>query len=168
MEFDTHVKMDHFKEYSLAQEKQLQKRKPRRHTPLELAVIVTVYGGIGAAYYHYQASFTWPSSIILAVLFFALFADFLLRNVRIAQTIKLADDGLLLGQHHYIIDESGISASGKDYNMHVNWSLVIDVLETKNVFAIQLDGLSAFLLVKSDVSALEELREFIKQKINKD
>lgn len=163
MEIDTQVTLELLREYQAAHLKDLQKRKPRRHTPLELTIVVIVYLALLAAIYYYQESFSWPAVIILALVFLALYADILLRDLRIAQAIKVADDGLLLGQHHYRLSEQGINASGKGYNMFVGWSLVSGTLETKNLFIIQLDQLAAFILVKRDVTELDGLRYMTQQ-----
>jgi len=161
MELNTHISSVEMAEYGQAMDKMLRKRKPRKRTKLELLIAVFVYVGVGIAYYHYQHSFTWPAFIILTVVFVALHTETLLTSVRIAQTVKYEDDGLLLGQHHYAIGNSGISANGKAYDIHVNWSLVRGILETKGVFIIVLDGMAAFLLAKKDVSDMETLREMV-------
>lgn len=167
MEIDTHVNLAHFKEYLDSHEKLLQKRKPRKYKPLELMVVLAVYGSLLYAYYIYQEHFNWPSFIILTVLFLAITAELLLRNLRIAETINFADDGLLLGHHHYVFDESGITASGKEYKMHVNWALVINIIETRNVLGIQLDGLAAFVLAKTDIQDFSALMDLLHKNVDK-
>jgi len=165
IELDTVIDMPLFREYFAMHEKQLQKRKPRKYTMLERLVIVLVYVGFAILLVLYESSFNWPAFIIISLFSLFVFLEFLYRNVRISDTIKFDDDGLALGKHHYIFTDKGIEASGKNYSMHINWSLVTGTLETKQTFVLQLDQVFAFILKKDDVSDLVELKQVVEQRM---
>lgn len=161
IEFDTRVDMPLFREFFAAHEKQMQKRKPRRYTAIELAFVVLFYLSIVVAVIIFQQDFNWASTIIVSIFFVGVFADMLLRNVRIADTVKLDEDGLALGDHHYRLSDAGIDASGNGHQMHIDWRLVTGTLETDNAFIIQLDQLFAFVLRKTDIADLDALTTYI-------
>jgi hypothetical protein len=167
LEFDTNVDMPLFREYYTAHSKQLNKRKPRKYTFFEHLFIIFSYIGFGAAINFYSTSFTWPAFIITAIFFIFVYVELLYRDIRVADTIVLSENGLALGQHHYVFSDEGIAASGSEYHMHINWSQVTDTYEIKNAYIIQLDQIFAFIIRKSDISDMNELMQFVEKKINR-
>lgn len=166
LELNTTVDMALFKEFFTAHEKQLQKRKPRKYTIKERVFIIFVYFGFAAAISFYGNTFAWPSFIIMLLFFVFVYFEVLHRAMRIADTITLNEDGLALGKHHYLFSDEGINASGSEYNMHINWSQVSDVYETKNAYVIQLDQLFGFVIRKSDIKDFSILEQIVQSNIN--
>ena len=165
LEFDTRVDMPLFREFFAAHEKQLQKRRPRAYKIRELLPLMLAYVGIVSAFIFYQEYMNWPAILVTTAFLLVVFFDSLLRSVRIADRIRLAEDGLALGRHHYVFSDAGIDASGAGHSMHIDWQLVTGVLETKNALVVQLDQLFAFVLRKEDIADLSALRQYIEQRI---
>lgn len=105
--------------------------------------------------------FHWPTAGFVAVTFVVMFALFVYNLVQQGKAYAPAEDGVFVGEHHFVFDEKGIATKGEGYDARHSWSTVKRIERVNGMILIFLDTAYAFVLQESKLDNPEALYNYI-------
>jgi len=126
-----------------------------RSKTIEFFVNLVLWAFIGFVFmaaFNQLSHFHWPSA--LSVFIFAATMYFLstLKYKKLMKSYEPSDNGTLIGEHTFTINEKGISSKGKYYNCLHDWSAIKHIMQTNELVIIYIDTMNAFIFPKKEIS----------------
>lgn len=110
--------------------------------------------------------FSWSSAGIVSFFFALIAAEITFTALRYKKRSAPSESGIFIGSHAFKFDESGILTSGKGYSAGHDWSAIQRVVRTDGAIYLFLDTAYGFILPLSQINNVEELYEFINEKVS--
>ena len=105
----------------------------------------------------------WPTAINLFIVTATMFTLMVMELNRFKQSYLPSDQGPFVGEHHFVFDEKGITASGQGYRSFHEWVLVKRIDREQGLVLIFLDTALAFVLPEEKLQNPDEVYDTLVQ-----
>ena len=111
--------------------------------------------------------FLFTPLFIASVLWFVYFPDRFYKRVTssVKKMLREGKNEHLIGEHVMVMTDEGIVETSPASEMKVNWSGIKQLNENEQYFFLFNSSMSAFIVPKRDLPNVEEIREYLKEKI---
>jgi hypothetical protein len=170
MEISIQLEAEDWRQFQKYLAKELPKTvKPRTGSFGFNVILWTVITFMFFVIFQNTEEFHWPTAGFVAVIFIVVFALFIYNLVQQGKAYAPAEDGVFVGEHHFVFDEKGIATKGKGYEARHSWSTVKRIERVNGMILIFLDTAYAFVLQESKLDNPETLYNYISEqyKLNK-
>ena len=142
----------------------LQKRASQRVTKLSnkrslllfsALFVVTLWTFLHVDYVH------MPSIVAACAVSITFFTILIINMFRMAKDYEPAEDGIFVGEKHYVLNEQGIATKSEGYKGVCEWSCVKSVERNSGLIMVFLDSAYAYLFPEAQLDASDEVYEYV-------
>ena len=109
----------------------------------------------------------WPTAIFLLVVFVCAFLLFIWNIYRMQALLMPAENGIFVGRHRFVFDETGIHTAGDGYTGFHRWEKVRSLEQGDGMIIIFFDTVYGFVFpetqMENPAEFVEHLKRFRKQ-----